>query len=308
MFYEPIGRLHALNQMLQAARAAGERVFDIMDTTSEASNPSRTAEFTRRPRGEVVYENVGFAYHPGQVTLEAIFLRAEPGEMVALVGPTGAGKSTLVNLLPAFYELTHGRITIDGQDTSRLTLESLRREISVVTQEPFLFNGTIRENIVYGNLSATEEQMVAAARSANCDEFIRRLPDGYDSHVGERGVKLSVGEKQRVSIARALLKNAPILILDEATASVDTATERSIQQALERLMVDRTTFVIAHRLSTIRNSDQILVIRGGRIVERGTHLELMEKEGLYARLARIQNTTFIEESFAKLSDLETSKQ
>jgi ATP-binding cassette subfamily B protein/subfamily B ATP-binding cassette protein MsbA len=256
----------------------------------------------------VVYENVGFAYHPGQVTLEAIFLRAEPGEMVALVGPTGAGKSTLVNLLPAFYELTHGRITIDGQDTSRLTLESLRREISVVTQEPFLFNGTIRENIVYGNLSATEEQMVAAARSANCDEFIRRLPDGYDSHVGERGVKLSVGEKQRVSIARALLKNAPILILDEATASVDTATERSIQQALERLMVDRTTFVIAHRLSTIRNSDQILVIRGGRIVERGTHLELMEKEGLYARLARIQNTTFIEESFAKLSDLETSKQ
>jgi ABC-type multidrug transport system fused ATPase/permease subunit len=227
--------------------------------------------------------------------------------MVALVGPTGAGKSTLVNLLPAFYELADGRITIDGCDISRLTLASLRREISVVTQEPFLFNGTIRENILYGNLSATEEQMVTAARATNCDEFIHRLPDGYDSRVGERGVKLSVGEKQRVSIARALLKNAPILILDEATASVDTATERSIQQALERLMAERTSFVIAHRLSTIRNASQILVIRGGRIVERGTHLELIELAGLYARLARIQNTTFIEEGFAKLSDLEVTK-
>ena len=304
MFYEPIGRLHSLNQMLQAGRAAGERVFDIMDTTTEAENPRRTAIFAAPPRGDVIYDDVGFGYDSGQTTLDGISLRARPGEMIALVGPTGAGKSTLVNLLPAFYELTRGRITIDGQDISQLTLSALRTEISVVTQEPFLFNGTIRENIVYGDLAASEEQMIAAAQAANCDDFIRRLPNGYDSRVGERGVKLSVGEKQRVSIARALLKDAPILILDEATASVDTVTERSIQEALERLMAGRTSFVIAHRLSTIRDASQILVIRSGRIVERGTHLELVQLGGLYARLARIQNTTFIEEGFAKLSEIE----
>jgi ABC-type multidrug transport system fused ATPase/permease subunit len=226
--------------------------------------------------------------------------------MIALVGPTGAGKSTLVNLLPAFYEATSGVITIDGQDTATLSLGSLRAQISVVSQEAFLFNGTVGENIRYGRLDATAEQVVAAARAANCHEFIVRLPGGYDSRVGERGVKLSVGEKQRVSIARALLKNAPILILDEATASVDTATEKLIQEALERLMANRTTFVIAHRLSTIRNAGQILVLRGGEIVERGTHQELIGGDGLYARLCRIQNTTFIEEGFEKIPDI-TSK-
>jgi ABC-type multidrug transport system fused ATPase/permease subunit len=220
--------------------------------------------------------------------------------MIALVGPTGAGKSTLVNLLPAFYEPTNGRITIDGQDISRISLESLRSQISVVSQEPFLFNGTVRQIILYGKLNATEAELIAAARAANCHDFIARLPEGYDSRVGERGVKLSVGEKQRVSIARALLKNAPILILDEATASVDTATERLIQEALERLMANRTSFVIAHRLSTIRDADQILVLRQGQIIERGTHEQLLEADGLYARLARIQNTTFIEESFEKI--------
>jgi ATP-binding cassette subfamily B protein/subfamily B ATP-binding cassette protein MsbA len=220
--------------------------------------------------------------------------------MMALVGPTGAGKSTLVNLLPAFYEATQGHILIDGQDISGISLESLRDSISVVSQEAFLFNGSIRENILYGRLDATEEELIAAARAANCHDFITHLPNGYDSHVGERGVKLSVGEKQRVSIARALLKNSPILILDEATASVDTATEKLIQEALERLMANRTSFVIAHRLSTIRRADQILVIRSGQIVERGTHEELMSLDGLYSRLARIQGTTFIEESFEKL--------
>ena len=211
------------------------------------------------------------------------------------------GKSTLVNLLPAFYEANSGRIAIDGQDISAVSLPSLRAQISVVSQEAFLFNGTVRQNILYGNPAATEEQLLAASRAANCHDFIVHLPQGYDSHVGERGVKLSVGEKQRISIARALLKNTPILVLDEATASVDTATEKLIQEALEHLMANRTSFVIAHRLSTIRKADQILVLRHGEIVERGTHAELLALDGLYARLSRIQNTTFIEESFEKLT-------
>ena len=251
-------------------------------------------------RGEVVYHGVNFSYSSQRVILREVSLHARSGEMIALVGPTGAGKSTLVNLLPAFYELAKGRITIDGQDVSCLSLESLRSQISVVSQEPFLFNGTVRENILYGKLDATEDELIAAATAANCHEFISRLSGGYDSRVGERGVKLSVGEKQRISIARALLKNAPLLILDEATASVDTATERLIQEALERLMTNRTSFVIAHRLSTIRKADQILVLRQGEIIERGTHGELLELDGLYAKLARIQNTTFIEESFEKI--------
>ncbi|MBE0544584.1 MAG: ABC transporter ATP-binding protein [Verrucomicrobia bacterium] len=297
-FYEPLGRLHALNQMLQAARAAGARVFDILDAEPERAD---RREMLRPPvRGEVVYESVGFSYGEGRSVLRHINLHAQPGEMIALVGPTGAGKSTLVNLLPAFYEATVGRITIDGQDIRQVALESLRTHISVVSQEPFLFNGTIRENILYGKLEATDEELIAASRAANCHEFIVRLAQGYDARVGERGVKLSVGEKQRVSIARALLKNSPILILDEATASVDTATEKLIQEALERLMANRTSFVIAHRLSTIRQADQILVLRHGEIIERGTHDELLARDGLYARLARIQGTTFIEESFEKL--------
>jgi ATP-binding cassette subfamily B protein/subfamily B ATP-binding cassette protein MsbA len=304
LFYDPVSRLHGLNQMLQAARASGERVFDILDAAEErpagAAGPRRSA--LRLPvRGEVAYEKVCFGYGPNRAALRDISLRAAPGEMIALVGPTGSGKSTLVNLLPAFYEAQSGRITIDGQDTAGLTLESLRAQISVVSQEAFLFNGTVRENILYGNPGAGEGPLTAAARAANCHDFIVRLPRGYDSEVGERGVKLSVGEKQRISIARALLKNTPILVLDEATASVDTATEKLIQEALERLMANRTSFVIAHRLSTIRNADQILVLRGGEIVERGGHAELLERDGLYARLSRIQNTTFIEEGFERLS-------
>jgi ABC-type multidrug transport system fused ATPase/permease subunit len=302
MFYEPVARLHGLNQMLQAARASGERVFDILDATEEGCGPDQRREGTLREpiRGEVRYEDVSFSYGNGRMALRHISLEAQPGQMIALVGPTGSGKSTLVNLLPAFYEATAGRILIDGQETARLSLPSLRRHISVVSQEAFLFNGTVWENILYGKLDATGEQLLAASRAANCHDFISHLPDGYDSRVGERGVKLSVGEKQRVSIARALLKNAPILILDEATASVDTATERLIQEALDRLLANRTSFVIAHRLSTIRQADQILVLRHGEIVERGTHLELLEQNGLYARLSRIQNTTFIEESFEKI--------
>ncbi len=303
LFYEPIARLHGLNQMLQAARAAGERVFDILDAPIERANGLPRRSLRQPVRGEVVYENVGFSYNPDRVVLRNVSLQAQPGQMVALAGPTGAGKSTLVNLLPAFYEPASGRILIDGQDISGISLESLRAHISVVSQEAFLFNGTIRENILYGRLEATEEELIAASRAANCHEFITRLPQAYDSRVGERGVKLSVGEKQRVSVARALLKDAPILILDEATASVDTATERLIQEALERLMANRTSFVIAHRLSTIRKAGQILVMRQGQIIERGTHEELVARNGLYSRLARIQGTTFIEESFEKLSSV-----
>ncbi len=223
--------------------------------------------------------------------------------MIALAGPTGAGKTTLVNLLPAFYEIVHGRITIDGQDISRVTLESLRSQIGIVSQEPFLFNGTIRENILFGRIEAGADEMIAASVAANCHEFITRLPEGYDSRVGERGVKLSVGEKQRVSIARALLKNAPILILDEATASVDTGTERLIQEALERLMAGRTSFVIAHRLSTIQKADQILVLRHGEIVERGTHSELLAGNGLYSMLARVQGSALLEERFELVGEV-----
>lgn len=317
-FYEPIGRLHGLNQMMQSARAAAARVFDILDAEPERAN--RTESLRLPVRGEIVYENVGFSYQATdggsrreaaptsesttRQVLRGISLQAKPGEMIALVGPTGAGKSTLVNLLPAFYEATSGVIRIDGQVTRNVSLESLRRQISVVSQEAFLFNGTVRENIIYGKLDATEEELFAATKAANCHEFITQLPDGYDSRVGERGVKLSVGEKQRVSIARALLKNAPILILDEATASVDTATERLIQEALERLMANRTSFVIAHRLSTVRKADQILVLRQGEVIERGSHDELVAANGLYSRLARIQDTRSIEESFEQMDAAE----
>jgi len=302
MFYEPLNRLHGLNQMLQSARASGERVFDILDATQEQRRaPGRRERSLAQPvRGAVRYQNINFGYSEGRAALHNISLEAVPGQMIALVGPTGSGKSTLVNLLPGFYHPDSGVISIDGQDIAEISLESLRAQISVVSQEAFLFNGTVRENILYGRLEAGEEQLLAAARAANCHDFIVQLPQGYDSRVGERGVKLSVGEKQRVSIARALLKNAPILILDEATASVDTATEKLIQQALERLMANRTSFVIAHRLSTIANADQILVLRRGQIVESGTRQQLLERNGLYAKLSRIQNTTFIEESFEKI--------
>ncbi len=289
LFYQPVGRLDGLNQMLQSARAASDRVFDILDAADENEARNRVS-FLRTPaRGDVRYENVFFNYDRGAPALKDISLHARPGQTIALVGPTGSGKTTLVNLLPAFYEAVSGRVLIDGQDISSLSLESLRSHISIVSQESFLFNGTIRDNILYGRLDATGRDMTRASQAANCHDFIMSLPDGYDSRVGERGVKLSVGEKQRISIARALLKDAPILILDEATASVDTVTERLIQEALSRLMANRTSFVIAHRLNTIRDADEILVMHHGEIVERGRHQELMSRDGMYARLSLIQS-------------------
>jgi ABC-type multidrug transport system fused ATPase/permease subunit len=289
MFYAPLSVLHQLNQMSQSARAAGERVFDILDATAE--DDSTPATTPGRLHGDVRFENVCASYEGRADALKDISFEARAGQTIALVGPTGAGKSTLVNLLPRFYPIASGRITIDGRELNEIPLGFLRSQIAVVSQEPFLFNGTIRENILYGRLDATDAEVLAAAETANAAEFIQRLPDGFNTHVGERGVRLSVGEKQRISIARALLKDAPILILDEATASVDTATERLIQEALRRLMSNRTSFVIAHRLGTIREADQILVLKHGGIVERGTHAELLAHEGLYARLHRAQEAT-----------------
>jgi len=286
-FFEPLLTIADLYNSIQAALAGAERVFDMLDQVPEvADRPGAPA--LASIRGHVAFEQVDFGYVPGVPVLRDINLEAQPGQVVALVGPTGAGKTTVVNLLSRFYDVDAGAIRIDGQDIRNVTQDSLRRQLGIVLQETFLFADTVMENIRYGRLGASDEECIAAARLANADQFIQRLPDRYETHLSERAATLSQGQRQLLAIARAILADPRILILDEATSSVDTRTEAHIQQALLTLMQGRTSFVIAHRLSTIRNADQLLVIDDGRIIERGTHASLLAAGGFYQRLYQSQ--------------------
>ena len=282
-FADPLRQFANLYNSIQSALAGAERIFEVLDTKPETQDGS-DAIHVKSFEGDVRFENVDFAYTPDVKVLKNVSLEAKSGQTIALVGPTGAGKTTIVSVLTRFYELQGGSISIDGHNITEIRKDDLRRQLGIVLQDVFLFSGTVMDNIRYGGLEASDEECVAAAKLANADGFIRRLPKGYETRVSERGSNLSQGQRQLLSIARAILADPSILVLDEATSSVDTRTERQIQEALLRLMEGRTSFVIAHRLSTIRNANLVLVIDNGEIVERGTHDELLEKRGFYYRL------------------------
>ncbi|MBQ7479450.1 MAG: ABC transporter ATP-binding protein [Selenomonadaceae bacterium] len=283
----PVKRLSRVYGNIQKAMAAVDRVFAVIDLEETVSNKPGAVALPVT-QGHVTVKDITFSYKDGVPALQDVSLEAKPGQMIAFVGPSGAGKSTIANLIPRFYDVTEGEILIDGHDIRDVTVESLRQQIGIVPQETTLFSNTVRENIRYGRLDATDEEVVAAAKAANADVFIRELPKGYDTQIGERGLNLSGGQRQRISIARAILKNPRILILDEATSALDTESEKIVQAALDKLMLGRTSFVIAHRLSTIFEADQIYVIDGGQIREHGTHEELLAKGGLYSNLYHIQ--------------------
>jgi ATP-binding cassette subfamily B protein len=285
-FYARLDSMSRVVSAVQRAAASAARVFEILDRVPSVAEPARPVP-TGRLRGDIEFASVGFRYG-NRTILEKLDLKIAAGEMIGLVGPSGAGKTTLVNLVCRFYDVTEGAILVDGTDIRAFSISDYRRHIGIVLQEPFLFYGTIAENIAYGRPDASRQEIIAAARAARAHEFILRLPDGYDSLVGERGQSLSGGERQRISIARALLIDPRILILDEATSSVDTETEREIQLALENLVSGRTTIAIAHRLSTLRRADRLVVIERGQIAEVGHHDELVETAGTYARLYRAQ--------------------
>jgi ATP-binding cassette subfamily B protein len=286
-FTFPILQTASIANVLQSAVASAERVFELLDEADEVADPA-TPTVLPRVRGAVSFERVSFRYQPEQPLITHLSLDVSPGATVAIVGPTGAGKTTLVNLLMRFYDVDEGRITLDGSDIRELTRDQLRTSFGMVLQDTWLFHGTIRDNIAYGRLDASEVDIVAAAEAAHVDHFVRTLPDGYDTVIDDDATNLSAGEKQLLTIARAFLADPPMLILDEATSSVDTRTEVLIQRAMRRLMEGRTTFVIAHRLSTIRDADTILVMDAGRIVEQGTHDELLDRRGAYFELYRSQ--------------------
>ena len=283
----PIKRLSRVIGNIQKALAAAQRVFDVLDLPEVIKN-APDAKLLPKVKGDVRFNDVSFAYNENEEVLSHVSFEVKPGEMIAFVGPSGAGKSTVASLLPRFYDATSGSITIDGEDIRKVTLNSLREQVGIVPQETVLFNGSVYDNILYGRLDATREEVEAAAKAANAHDFIMQLPNGYETMLGDRGMNISGGQRQRISIARAILKNPQILILDEATSALDTESERVVQEALDRLMVGRTSFVIAHRLSTIKNADKIMVLEKGQLIEQGNHDELMAMDGLYAHLYKIQ--------------------